>query len=136
MQAALDALRDGNWLTRERIRLVAAACLALTLIALAAIALTAKGLNDYQGRPVGTDFASFYAAGASVLAGEPDAAFDPLRQFAREKAIFGPGGSSTSISARRLAARKSRLSITDAVRLRWLTRDPVRCDQGEPVAKR
>jgi hypothetical protein len=90
MQAALAALRDGNWLTRERIRLVAAACLALTLIALAAIALTAKGLNDYKGRPIGTDFASFYAAGAAVLAGEPEAAFDPPRQFVREKAIFGP----------------------------------------------
>jgi hypothetical protein len=90
MHAALAALRDGTWLTRERIRLVAAACLALTIVALAAIVLTGKGLHDYKGRPIGTDFASFYAAGTAVLAGEPGAPFEPVRQQAREKAIFGP----------------------------------------------
>lgn len=90
MSAILAALRDGNWLTRERIRLVAILCLVLSLAGLAAIVASAKGLNDYKGRPVGTDFASFYSAGRSVLAGEPDAAFDPARQFAAEKAIFGP----------------------------------------------
>jgi hypothetical protein len=37
-------------------------------------------------------------------------------------AIFGPGGSMTSISARRLAARKSWESIIAAVSVRWLTR--------------
>ena len=49
------------------------------------------------------------------------------------KAIFGPAGSMTSVSARRLAARKSRLSIIAAVRVRWLTIEPVRGRQGEPV---
>ena len=49
------------------------------------------------------------------------------------KAIFGPAGTSTSVSARRLAARKSRLSIIAAVRVRWLTIDPVRGRQAEPV---
>ena len=49
------------------------------------------------------------------------------------KAIFGPAGSSTSVSARRLAARKSRLSIIAAVRARWLTIDPLRGCQGDPV---
>lgn len=46
------------------------------------------------------------------------------------KAIFAPAGSSTRLSARFLAARKSRLSIiAGEVRLRWLTIDP-----GEPFA--
>ncbi len=49
------------------------------------------------------------------------------------KAIFGPAGSSTSVSARRLAARKSRLSIIAEVRVRWLTIDPLRGRQDEPV---
>ena len=49
------------------------------------------------------------------------------------KAIFGPAGSSTSVSARRLAARKSRLSIIAAVSVRWLTIDPERGRQAEPV---
>ena len=90
MQNLLAALRDGSWLTRERIRLVALACLILSAVALSAIIGTAKGLTDYRGRPVGTDFASFYAAGTLILDGEGAAPFDPARQHAREKAIFGP----------------------------------------------
>ena len=39
----------------------------------------------------------------------------------------------TSVSARRLAARKSRLSIIAAVRVRWLTIEPERGRQAEPV---
>ena len=49
------------------------------------------------------------------------------------KAILGPAGSSTSVSARRLAARKSRLSIIAEVSVRWLTIDPERGRQAEPV---
>ncbi len=52
------------------------------------------------------------------------------------KAIFAPGGSSTSVSARRLAAMKSRLSIIDAVRARWLTLRAVPGRQGSPVMRR
>ena len=46
---------------------------------------------------------------------------------------LGPAGSSTSASLRRLAAMKSRLSIIAAVRARWLTIDPVRGRQDDPV---
>jgi hypothetical protein len=53
-----------------------------------------------------------------------------------EKAIFGPAGSSTSLSALRFAAMKSRLSIMAEVIWRWLTRDPERGDQGVPVLRR
>src|SRR5215831_10061468 len=42
------------------------------------------------------------------------------------KATLGPAGSSTSVSARRLAARKSRLSTIAAVSVRWLTIEPER----------
>ena len=49
------------------------------------------------------------------------------------KAILVPGGSRTSVSARRLAARKSRLSIIAAVIVRWLTIEPARGRQAEPV---
>ena len=44
-----------------------------------------------------------------------------------------PAGSSGSVSARRLAARKSRLSIIAAVIVRRLTIDPARGRQAEPV---
>jgi hypothetical protein len=51
----------------------------------------------------------------------------------RRKAIFVPAGISTSVSARRRAERKSRLSIIVAVMLAWLTLEPVRGRQADPV---
>ena len=51
--------------------------------------VTANGLVDIQGRPLGTDFSSFYAAGTHVLDGHPDAPYDLSRQYAREQAMFG-----------------------------------------------
>src|SRR5262249_32660683 len=44
-----------------------------------------------------------------------------------------PAGSSTSVSARRLAARKSRLSTIAAVSVRWVTIEPERGRQVDPV---
>ena len=48
-------------------------------------------------------------------------------------ATLGPAGSITSVSARRLADRKSRLSISAAVKCWWFTFEPVRGRQVEPV---
>jgi alpha-1,2-mannosyltransferase len=82
------ALRDGEWLTAERARLWAIALLLASLAAVLYI-LTAEGLNDYQGRPIGTDFSNVYAAGSYVLEGRPEAPFDSPTQHAREREIFG-----------------------------------------------
>jgi hypothetical protein len=49
------------------------------------------------------------------------------------KAIFGPAGNSTSVSARRLA-RKSRLSMTAEVKARRFTIEPLRgCQRTDAV---
>jgi alpha-1,2-mannosyltransferase len=85
----LATLRNGDFVTRERMRLVGFALLAAFAVALGYLALTSNGLNDAKGRPLGTDFSNVYAAGTYVLEGKPDAPFDPLRQYAREQAIFG-----------------------------------------------
>lgn len=82
-------LRTGDWLTRERIRLVAAAVLMASVAGFAFLAATAHGGVDRQGRPLGTDFSNVYAAGTYVLEGKPDIPFDPPRQYAREQEIFG-----------------------------------------------
>ncbi len=50
---------------------------------------TSDGLNDYQGRPLGTDFSNIYAGGTYVLDGQPGTAFDPPSQHARQQMIFG-----------------------------------------------
>jgi hypothetical protein len=89
MGAFIETLRTGGWVTRERARLVALAVLAASVIGLVFIVVTSDGLNDFQGRPLGTDFSTFYAAGTYVLEGNAAAPFDWAAQHARERAIFG-----------------------------------------------
>jgi len=89
MDRVRDILRSGAWLTRERIQLVAIAVLFACGVGLIYLLVTANGLVDIQGRPLGTDFSSFYAAGTHVLDGHPDAPYDLSRQYAREQAMFG-----------------------------------------------
>lgn len=89
MEPALAALRSGSWLTRERVGLVATAVLVASVAGLLYLVVTAHGLVDMRGRPLGTDFSDVYAAGSYVLDGNPDAPFDPVRQHAREQQIFG-----------------------------------------------
>ena len=89
MNRAYDILRSGAWLTPERIRLVAVAILCVAAASIVFMLVTAHGLVDMQGRPLGTDFSSFYSAGTYVLEGNAQAPYDLARQHAREQAIFG-----------------------------------------------
>ncbi len=89
MGAMLEGVRSGDWVTRERTRLVAFGLLIAFAAALGWLAASANGLNDALGRPLGTDFSNVYAAGTLVLDGQPQAPFDPALQYAREQAIFG-----------------------------------------------
>ncbi len=89
MHRLRQALRDGGWLTRERIRLIAIAVLIASVAGYAFLVMTAHGGVDRQGRPLGTDFSNVYAAGTYVLEGKPTVPFDPPRQYAREQTIFG-----------------------------------------------
>ncbi len=89
MDRARQILRSGDWLTRERIRLVAAALVLASAMGFLFLVVTSHGAVDLQGRPLGTDFSNVYAAGTYVLDGHVNAAFDPVQQFAREQTIFG-----------------------------------------------
>ncbi len=89
MQRACAILRTGDWLTRERVRFIAAALLIASAAGFLFLVVTAHGGVDLKGRPLGTDFSNVYAAGTYVLGGDTNAAFDPPQQFAREQAIFG-----------------------------------------------
>ncbi len=89
MNRACAILRSGDWLTRERIHLVAAVLLMASAAGFLFLVATSHGAVDLQGRPLGTDFSNVYAAGTYVLGGDTNAAFDPPQQFAREQAIFG-----------------------------------------------
>jgi alpha-1,2-mannosyltransferase len=85
----MNGLASGNWLTLARMRGYSLILLALAVLALVALAATSNGLNDYQGRPLGTDFSNVYAAGKYVLEGKPKAPFSPALQHAKEQEIFG-----------------------------------------------
>src|SRR5579864_540754 len=89
MDRMRQALRSGEWLTHERIRMVAVAVLLASAAGFLYLVVTATGGVDLQGRPLGTDFSNVYAAGTYVLEGNPVAPFDSLQQYARERAIFG-----------------------------------------------
>ncbi len=59
-----------NWLTRERMRIVAGAVIACTVLVLGYLAVTSSHGTDAMGRQLGTDFSRFYAAGRAVLEGK------------------------------------------------------------------
>ena len=89
MGAFIETLRSGQWLSRDRMRLWGLAVLAASAVGFIYILATSDGLNDYQNRPIGTDFSNVYAAGTYVLEGKAHLAFDWPAQHARERAIFG-----------------------------------------------
>jgi alpha-1,2-mannosyltransferase len=89
MDRVRQALRSGQRLTRERIRMVAVAVLIASAAGFLYLVATATGGVDLQGRPIGTDFSNVYAAGTYVLEGNVQAPFDSVQQFARERSIFG-----------------------------------------------
>lgn len=87
---AKSGIASGAWLTAARIRAYCLILLALSVLALGALLATSNGLNDYQNRPLGTDFSNVYAAGKYVLEGKPAAPYDWPLQHKKEQEIFGP----------------------------------------------
>ncbi len=87
MSALLAALQNGSYLTRERARLWAPAFLIGFALAIAGVIVSAHGNIDYDGRPLGTDFSSFYAAGRLAL--EHRSPFDQAALHRMQQEIFG-----------------------------------------------
>jgi len=85
----IATLRSGDWLTGERLRLMPFAVLIMSVFAIVYVVATSDGLNDYQGRPLGSDFSNVYAAGSLVHDGHAEAAYDWRQHHAREQVIFG-----------------------------------------------
>jgi hypothetical protein len=84
-----EYLRSGDAVTLERARLWACALLVAYVAAFAYLFLTAHGLSDYDGRPLGSDFSNIYAAGVQANAGHATDIYSPARHLAAETAIFG-----------------------------------------------
>jgi len=87
MTSLIAVLRDGTWLSAGRIQRLATAANLGTAAFLLFLALSAQGANDYSGRPLGTDFSSFYAAGRLIgLGANP---YDPAALHGMQQALFG-----------------------------------------------
>jgi len=84
-----QGLRSGEWLTSARIRGYSLILLGFSVIAMIGWIALSDGLIDRNGKPVGTDFSNVYAAGTLVWQGRPAEAYEPARQHAAEKAVFG-----------------------------------------------
>ncbi len=90
VQAVLTALRDAEWLNGRRARVYPRLLLAAS-VGLAAIwIVAARGGVDLAGKPLGTDFLSFFAASELALQGRAAQAYDVSAHWAAQKAVFGP----------------------------------------------
>jgi alpha-1,2-mannosyltransferase len=82
-------LRSGQWLTAGRARGYSLILLGVYAIAIVGWIALSDGLVDRNGKPIGTDFSSFYAAGSLVLDGRASDVYDMAAHYAREQQIFG-----------------------------------------------
>ena len=85
----LASLREGTWLTAERLRVYSLMFVAAYVLGTLVWFGTANGLLDWKNRPLGSDFAQVYASGTLVLDGQPEAPYDNAAEFARQRKIFG-----------------------------------------------
>ena len=80
-------LADGSWLPPDRVARISAIMLAISLLAIAALILTAHGTVDRLGRPIGTDFSNVWSAGWMANHGQAAFAWDWARHHAVQQAV-------------------------------------------------
>ena len=84
-----QALRSGDWLTSARARGYSLILLAIAAVAIVGWIALSDGLVDRNGKPIGTDFSSFYAAGSLALEGKAASAYDMAAHYISEQRLFG-----------------------------------------------
>jgi alpha-1,2-mannosyltransferase len=84
----IEMLRTGDWLTRERVRIIAIILLAFYTIATVFLFATSNGRVDRFDRPLGTDYSQVWTAGRFVLEGHPEKPFDNVAHDKRQREYF------------------------------------------------
>ena len=85
-----ETLASGAFLHEGRVRAWLAIGTVATVAMVAFGLLTSKGLDDITGRPLGTDFISFWTAARVAIDGPVDSAWDMVRHGSLQAQIFGP----------------------------------------------
>lgn len=85
----MGALRDGTWLSAERVRRIVAICLVVSAASIALLFATSQGTLDWKGRPLGTDFSQLWTAGTMVWDGRAAAVWDWPSHFAVQQRFHG-----------------------------------------------
>jgi alpha-1,2-mannosyltransferase len=84
----IEWLREANWLTRDRAR---AYCMIVFFVTFGAVVLwiaLSHGGIDRSGKPLGTDFVSFWTASQIALGGHPANVYDIAIHQAAQSALF------------------------------------------------
>jgi hypothetical protein len=87
--AGVATLRDGDWLTASRVRAYTRLLFAATVAAVVGWVGLSQGGLDREGKPLGTDFLSFWAASRLALGGHPALVYDVASHAAAQRAAFG-----------------------------------------------
>lgn len=82
-------LSNGNWLTPERARIFTRLWLAMSIGTIVIWVGLSQGGIDLNGKPIGTDFSSFWTASRLALEGHPAAAYDVAAHHAAQTKLFG-----------------------------------------------
>ncbi|MGJ0509508.1 MAG: glycosyltransferase family 87 protein [Methylocystis sp.] len=86
----MAALRSGDWLTPERLRVYPLMLLAFAFVAVAFVIAASQGGVGPNNLPLGADFSQVWVAGKEALAGHPEAPFDIRLHAAAQRSHFGP----------------------------------------------
>jgi len=87
---ALPFLRDADWLDDGRARAWLRILAGLIMVGVVGLVVLSRGGLDPTGKPLGTDFLSFWAASRLALAGHPAQVYQPALHAAAEQSVF-PG---------------------------------------------
>jgi alpha-1,2-mannosyltransferase len=90
LDKALSFVRDADWLDGSRARAYLRIVAGMTVVGIVGLVALSHGGLDPTGKPIGTDFLSFWAASKLALGGHPAQVYQPALHAQAEGAVF-PG---------------------------------------------
>jgi hypothetical protein len=88
LSGSVSAIRDAQWMTPARARAYCRILLAITTLGIIARIALSRGGIDLYGKPIGSDFISFWTASQIALSGAPAAVYDVSTHWAAQRALF------------------------------------------------